>query len=141
MRFEDDVVEEVRQWMDRMLEEAGKGIFHYTTESGWHIPVDIYETEKEIVVLIEIAGLDIDKIRLFLENKRIVISGVRENPFKGEKLKVHQMEIDFGYFQQVINLPAAVKDTEVKSSYKDGFLRIYLSKRYEGPKKIIIENG
>lgn len=92
----------------------------------WQPPTDVYETEKSIVVQVEIAGMNNSEFTISLDNRTLSISGIRPGP--GEQGAYYQMEIPAGEFISMIKLPIAVDYEKVEAVYQDGFLRVVLPK-------------
>jgi HSP20 family protein len=89
-------------------------------------PVDIYHTEKEVVVLMEIAGIPEEEIELEVEGRSMVVRG-RRKPIGGRPNRVYsQMEITSGAFQRDLLLPSEVNAEAARAVYKDGILEITL---------------
>jgi len=103
----------------------------------WEPPVDLYETDQEIVVVVEVAGVDHRSLRVQLDGDRLSISGLRRESYP-PLVRIHQMEIEYGYFERMVRLPAAVKDQGVSATYREGFLRISLPKLHR-ERRIAIE--
>jgi HSP20 family protein len=83
----------------------------------WRPPTDVYETEGEVIVRVEI------------------VRGIRlEAP---ERRAYHQMEVFFGEFLSEVELPCAVIGDQVRAEYQAGFLRVVLPK--ERPQTIHIK--
>ncbi len=94
----------------------------------WSPPMDIYETEKDLVIIVEIAGALPENLRVFTEGGSLKIRGSRDRLARTSHTRCHQMEIDFGSFQRQIHIPFKVDTERATSSYKDGLLRISLPK-------------
>lgn len=92
----------------------------------WQPPTDVYETEKVVIVLVEIAGMRESEFVISLEKRTLVISGHRNH--NSEAGAYHQMEIMSGDFISVVELPVAVQYENIKADYIDGFLKIELPK-------------
>ena len=89
-------------------------------------PVDIYHTDNEVVVLMEIAGIPEEEIELEVEGRSMVVRG-RRTPLSGRQNRVYsQMEITHGAFQRDLLLPSDVNAEAAKAVYKDGILEITL---------------
>ena len=89
-------------------------------------PVDIYHTDKEVVVLMEIAGIPEEEIELEVEGRSMIVRG-RRRPIGGRPNRVYsQMEITHGAFQRDLLLPSQVNAEAAKAVYKDGILEITL---------------
>lgn len=95
-------------------------------EAVWRPPIDIYETDENVVVLVEIAGLSPDDYAVVLSGRTLVISGERRDP--SEKLVYQQMEIRHGKFRVQVHLPWALESSGYQASYENGFLKITLPK-------------
>lgn len=103
--------------------------------SVWGPPADIYETEKNFVVRIEIAGMKDEDFEIGVENNILLITGNR--PDRNERRAYHQMEIRFGKFEVAVEIPVPVELERASAEYKDGFLIIQLPKA--NPKTIKVE--
>lgn len=88
----------------------------------WRPPVDVYETDENFVVKVEIAGMRDDDFEVAVENSILMISGYR--PDQNERRAYHQMEIMFGKFELAFNLPSDIEVDNATAQYKDGFLVI-----------------
>lgn len=101
----------------------------------WRPPTDLYETDSAYIVRVEIAGMIKEEFVIQLDAEKLEIRGFRPNiPVN---YSFHQMEIPYGNFRTVVNLPAAVIDETVSAEYTDGFLIVILQK--ESPKYIPIK--
>ena len=98
----------------------------------WRPPTDVYETEENYVVRVEIPGMRDGNFSVVVENNLLIIRGTR--PDTPEKRAFHQMEIRFGDFSSEIELPPNVNVNQVQAEYEDGFLIIFLPKAQ--PKQI-----
>lgn len=92
----------------------------------WRPPTDLYETEQQIVIRIEIAGVKESDFQIILRNRRLLVTGMRSDV--SERRAYHQMEIPFGEFAVEIEIPFAIQDEQIVPNYQDGFLRIVLPK-------------
>ena len=93
----------------------------------WRPPTDVYETETEIIVQVEVAGAEHTDFYLSLDERRLSIRGIR-NDTMTERRSYHQMEIHFGEFCSEVDLPGLVDKDQVQAEYHDGFLRVTLLK-------------
>jgi HSP20 family protein len=92
----------------------------------WRPPTDVFETEDAVVVRVEIAGMHDAEFSVSLDERYLVVSGVR--PDQPERRAYHQMEIRFGEFRTEVELPSAIDAQSVDAEYRDGFLRLVLPK-------------
>ena len=119
--------------------ETRREIFHAVSwqvrSSVWSPPTDMYETQENFVVRLEIAGMREEDFEVAVENNVLIISGHR--PDLNERRAYHQMEIRFGKFEVAVDIPFPVEIERSVAEYKDGFLLIQLPKA--GPKQIEVE--
>jgi HSP20 family protein len=100
--------------------------------ASWHVrtrwspPTDVYETEENCVIKVEIAGMRDDDFEVAFENHILTISGNR--PDLNERRAYHQMEIRFGKFEIAVEIPMTVNIEKATAGYQDGFLVIMLPK-------------
>ena len=97
----------------------------------WQPAVDVYETDKDVVVLVELAGLKEDEIEVIVHNNILIVKGERKDIKQGIKRTYSQMEILWGSFERDITLPANVDVNQIKAFYEAGFLEVVLPKLNE----------
>ena len=126
------------------LTEKRREILHavgwQVTQSIWRPPTDVYETEKQYIVRVEIAGMREADFEVIFENGFLVISGVRSDV--SERRAYHQMEIRFGKFSTSIAVPGPVDLDHSEAEYEGGFMTVVLSKakpKEVKPKEVKIE--
>ena len=103
----------------------------YQPDRSFHPPMDIYETDEDLVVIMEVAGMKGEDIRVVFEKDLLSISGTRSEIPDGPKIRLHQMEIDYGRFERSLRIPFPLKVNEFKATYRQGFLVITVPKRKE----------
>jgi HSP20 family protein len=79
--------------------------------ASWEPPVDMYETEREIVVVVAMPGVPADRVEVITDSDALVVRGERPLPFAGRPLAVRHLEIPYGAFERRIPLPAGRFDT------------------------------
>lgn len=98
----------------------------------WEPPIDIYETDNDVVVLVELAGANEDEIEVTVQEQVLIVRGERRDIKQGIRRTYSQMEILWGPFERDITLPAVVDINQVKAFYERGFLEVVLSKLNTG---------
>lgn len=110
--------------------ETRREILHtvswHVRSSIWSPPTDVYETEENYVIKVEIAGMRDEDFDVAFENNILMISGYRSD--LNERRAYHQMEIRFGRFELAVEVPVTVDIEKATAEYKDGFLTIMLPK-------------
>ena len=97
-------------------------------DCGWVPQMDIYETEKEVFIWAELAGVDKADLEVEVNSKAVRIHGLRKEAPKASKGAYRLAEIRYGKFERVLYLPSPV-DTEVVSShFANGLLSVRMLK-------------
>src|SRR5437899_12059425 len=94
------------------------------SEAHWVPNTDVYVIDSGLVIKVELAGMKREDLELTIEGNRLRISGQRPDGCRSPKCKFLVMEINYGAFESVIELPAGYDLTHAKAAYQNGFLRI-----------------
>jgi HSP20 family protein len=113
-----------------------------TNRTGWGWPtVEVSDTEKEIRVTAELAGLDEKDVEITLDDDVLILRGEKrsENEDKGRQFS----ERVYGQFERRIPLGTEVVEDRVEARFKNGVLTITLPKteRAQSKTKRIAING
>lgn len=92
----------------------------------WHPPTDVYETETDLVVQVEVGGLEEGDFEICLDGNALIVSGERRD--LEAKLTYHQLEIRYGPFLAAVRLSQPVDEAGIEATYRDGILRVILPK-------------
>jgi HSP20 family protein len=100
----------------------------------------MYETKNEIVLAVELPGLNEKDIRLSITGDLLTIQGERQWSAEAREAAHYRQERWFGKFERALSLPIPVETGQVKATYRDGVLTVKLPKT-EGvkPKEIKID--
>ncbi len=94
------------------------------SETRWSPSTDVYLTEDRIVIKVELAGMRREDLEIAVEGNRLIIAGHRPDCCRGPKCRFLMMEINYGHFESVIELPPGFDLAQAKASYQNGFLRV-----------------
>lgn len=90
--------------------------------------VNVHETEKEIIVIADVPGIDPQDINIDVTEEQITVSGkIEEEKEEKEKRCLYQ-ERFYGEFSRSFSLPTRVDASKVRASFKHGTLSITLPK-------------
>ena len=114
-------------------------IFHDTYQSNtspgsgdWQPPVDIYETETELIIMAEIPGTAEDQIDVQIADGVLFIRGEKPSPVDKDSDTYYRLERPYGRFSRSFTLPGGVDASAVKATIKDGILKVILGKSTAG---------
>jgi HSP20 family protein len=106
----------------------------------WVPPVDIVETENELIVKADVPDLKFEDIDVRLENGTLTLRGERKFEKKTDKGGYHRIERAYGSFDRSFTLPDTVDAEHVKADYKNGTVTITLPKKEVAkPRQIKVE--
>lgn len=94
---------------------------------AWEPPVDILETEQDVLVLVALPGVQFDHVQVALDGADLVVMGTRVLPVEMRTAIIHRMELPQGRFERRVRLPAG-HYSAVRRSTVDGCLLIALQK-------------
>lgn len=106
--------------------EVLQSISWHVRSNTWSPPTDVYETEENYVVKVEIAGMRDEDFEVAFEGRALMVRGYR--PDLNERRAYYQMEIRFGRFELEVEFPVSLDIERASAEYKDGFLKIVLPK-------------
>ncbi len=92
------------------------------------VPVDIYETDKELVVEVGLPGLKPEDIRVVVEDDKLIIEGKKEEKKEVKEENYYRKEIKKGAFKKIIYLPYVVDENKTRAKMEDGILKIVFPK-------------
>jgi len=90
----------------------------------WVPNTDVYATDNGLVIKVELAGMRSDSLEITVEANRLRISGNRPDGCRAPKCSFLVMEINYGPFESVLELPPGYDLSQAKAAYLNGFLRI-----------------
>jgi HSP20 family protein len=105
----------------------------------WLPDVDVFETEKGVVVRVELAGVRSEDLRVTVDGRTLRISGIRRALDRSDVQRLHQMEIATGPFERRVQIPVPFDRDGVSAHLADGFLMVVLSKRVADPLQVEIK--
>jgi len=104
----------------------------------WVPNTDVYATDSGLVVKVELAGMRSDHLEITVEGTHLRISGNRPDGCRASKCSFLVMEINYGPFEGVIEIPPGYDLSEAKAAYQNGFLRIDVPQAARSPAKAVL---
>ena len=106
-----------------------------SNQRAFRPPFDVYETDGQIVIKVEIAGMREEDFSISVDGRVLHIGGTRGD--SADKLSYQRMEINYGEFRLDVRLPAEVDWEAIEASYDRGFLFVYVP-RYPQQRRVPI---
>ena len=95
---------------------------------GWKPRTDVFENNEELVIIMELSYVEPENIEIEHNEEFIAVRGYRNEAKFLPKSHFYKMEIDFGPFERIINLPFKVKVDSLENIYEKGFFIIKIKK-------------
>ncbi len=126
--------------MGRWMSQLSGGITRGNGQSSTWLPaVDVWETEKELVLSFDLPGIAEDEIAVELEDNVLTVSGQRERTSEHSSDRFYRFERRFGTFSRSVTLPAGVNEKDIEADCTNGVLEIHVPKPEEQkPRRIRI---
>jgi HSP20 family protein len=112
---------------ERMHRELFRPVGAQAQLPAWEPPVDILETESEVLALVALPGVDADNAQAVIEDGDLVIAGTRVLPEQLRTATIHRLELPQGRFYRRLRLPVG-RYSGVRRSAVAGCLVITLQK-------------
>jgi HSP20 family protein len=101
----------------------------FVASPKWKPRTDVYETDEELIVHMDIAGMRAEDFSVELDEGILKISGERTTRQQAGKRHYHAMEVQIGPFERRFRLPVVVDPASIKATYEHGFLEVRLAKQ------------
>jgi HSP20 family protein len=110
------------------------------TGRPWSPPVDILETENDLVLKADLPDLQLEDIDVRVENQTLSIKGERRFEKEASEKGYHRIERSYGTFVRSFAVPNSVDSEKVSADYKNGVLTVTLPKKENAkPKQVKVE--
>ncbi len=106
-----------------------KWIDETTQGRPWTPPVDILETENELVLKADLPDVKMSDIKVDLENGTLSLKGHRKFEAEKKEKGYHRIERSYGSFARYFAVPETVDPDKVSAEYKNGVLTVTLPKK------------
>ena len=95
---------------------------------GAYPPVNVFESDREILVQCEVAGVEPGDLDVSITGETLTIKGVKKPLSGADELKFIRRERGSGEFTRTIVLPDKVQEDKVEAKLADGVMTVRLPK-------------
>lgn len=137
-----DPFKSFRTEIDRVFDDffnTGFGLAKHNGSNGWSNltpQIDVKETEKEIVVTAEIAGVDEKDLDVTLSGDVLTFKGEKKHENETNENGYHHVERHFGSFSRSVRLPFEAGEQEIDADVKNGVLTVKIPKPEDFQQKV-----
>jgi HSP20 family protein len=123
--------------MDRLFDEPWerRGLGWRQGERVAALPVDVYSTAEELVILASVPGLAPEDVEITIEGETLTIRGETRAPL--ENVDYHLQERRYGPFGRTLTLNVAVQVDKAEAVFDNGLLTLTIPKAEEVKPKVI----
>ncbi len=114
--------------LDKFFEEEDFFLPVFSSKKINEPLIDIYETDKDIVAEMNIAGFKPENIDISVENGVLTVKGNIEEEKEDKNKNYWRKEIKKSSFEKMIRLPKEVDEDKTEANYENGILKITLPK-------------
>jgi HSP20 family molecular chaperone IbpA len=112
---------------DRLQREMFKVAFRSGAKPSWEPPVDVMETQDQVVIIAALPGVPETALSLAIDDCCLIIKGERTLPAALRTAVIHRLELPQGRFERRVALPPGRYDN-IRRETKDGCLVVTLRK-------------
>ena len=117
----------------------GWPLYEKVKDYTWSPRVDVHETDKELLIDVEVPGLEKKDIKVEVKDNTLTISGERKYEKKDKEGETCRLERRYGKFERTFGLSETLKSDKITASYKNGVLNLKLPKTEKAiPKEITV---
>ena len=132
----------LQEQLSRMFGEVPERTGEESNLTAWAPPVDIYETENELVIKADLPEVNPQDLDIRVANNILTIRGERKFEKKVGEENYLRMERAYGSFSRSFSLANSVNSEEIKADYQNGALTLHIPKAEETkPKQIKVTVG
>lgn len=91
-------------------------------------PIDMYETDKAVVVETPMPGIDPKRLDISIENGILSIKGTSERKTEVDDKNYYRKEVRYGSVFRQIALPSRVLADKTEAVYEQGVLKLMMPK-------------
>ena len=88
--------------------------------------VEVAESDGEVLVKMEVPGVEKDKLQLTVDDDQLTVRGEVRKETEEKRKNYHRQEIHYGAFQRTIPLPVEVDGAKANAELKNGILKVTL---------------
>ncbi|HWP00257.1 MAG TPA: Hsp20/alpha crystallin family protein [Methylococcus sp.] len=92
------------------------------------LPAELREDEENLVLHLEIPGMDPDRFEIEILDDHLVVRGEKRVDAEQCGGRYFLLERAYGFFERSFHLPAQVDRTGVRAAYQRGVLTVFLPK-------------
>ena len=114
-------------------------LVHFQGNQDWQPPVNMFESDEEFWIEVELAGMEKDQIKVVFEDGVLSISGFRKRCTQTQDYICCQLELEYGNFYRFIKFDSPIEPSRIEAHYDKGILDIRVPKKTKFGEDLKIE--
>ena len=99
-----------------------------TANQEWRLPLDVYSTPEEIVLMASVPGVDPEAVEITFEGDVLTIKGEVPGPVAGENVEYLMQERRQGRFSRSLSFNVPINADAIEATFEHGVLTIVAPK-------------
>ena len=129
-----DIQERMNQLLQEGIAQSGS---EELVAGQWVPPVDIYESADNLVINVELPGLNSGDVNLELKDNRLTLTGERKHPGETSRENYLRAERAYGSFRRSFSLSNNIDGERITAKFNNGVLEISLRKKEDSKSRSI----
>jgi len=124
----------LRRQIEQIFDDFGRSVpSAFGTEGSFDFApnTELEETEKEMIVRLELPGVDPENVEILVSDRTIAISGEKKSETEHTNSETYRSERSFGAFSRSFALPFTIDAGKVDARFDKGVLTVTIAKRAE----------
>ncbi len=130
----------LRDAMDRLFAESyirPTGLLPAVFADGNNVPIDVYETDQDVVVKASIPGVKPEDIDISIVGDDVTIKGQTEERTEVKEENFVRREMHYGSLSRTVSLPTSIQADKADAKFENGVLTLTLPKAEEVKPKTV----
>jgi HSP20 family molecular chaperone IbpA len=103
------------------------GLVGSDTCPKWEPPVDVYQTQQGLLILVALPGIPMEDVSIFVDPKGVIVQTERIPVAARSCMRIERMEIPYGRYERRVDLPPG-RYTLQRQRMVDGCLELHISR-------------
>jgi HSP20 family protein len=104
--------------------ETGQEERERTHATAWVPTADVFARGEDLVIRIELAGVDREDIEVTLNDNVLTVSGERSRDLGEEEVSFYVSERYYGVFRRSMTLPSGIDESRISADFDNGLMAI-----------------
>jgi HSP20 family protein len=111
-------------------------------QGGYDVPTDVFVADNQVVIRMDLPGVNPDDLEVTAQNHGIVVNGKRAFPWDPDKIRFLRRGLFYGDFTKRLELGEGFQLGALSARYDNGVLELTVPLAEEvKPKKVAIETA